>query len=297
MRREEIETFLAIAEHGTIAGAAARLYISQSTASSRIASLERDIGQPLIDRRRGGRTVRLTEAGRQLVPVAHGLIDLIEGAERIGQGPARRRLVVAAADSLNGSMLIPFYRQFVAAHHDILLELKTMNSADVNQAIETHQATVGISFVIERHPGLASRELFRDRWRVVCDCDAPFARSGSPADLDVANEVTTHYSAEFQTWHRQYFAHAKLPRVIVGNAAQLGAFLDEQSAWSLVPQSIAQRFVEGSRRLVLCDPPEEPPARIAHLVTRRSAGSDSLPLECFERELRAYLGRIGMTEG
>lgn len=295
MRREEIETFLAVAELGTIASAATQLFISQSTASARIAALERELGRPLIERRRSGRTAHLTDAGRQLVPIAHSLIDLIEGAERIGQDPTRHHLVVAAADSLNGSMLVPFYRMFVAAHPDILLELKTMLSTEVNQAIETHQATIGIAFTIERHPGLASRELFRDQWRVVCDRSAPYAQSGNPADLDMADEVTTHYSTEFQTWHRQYFGHTRPPRVIVGNAAQLGAFLDDPRSWSLVPQSIAQRFAEENDRLVLCAPPEEPPARVAHLITRRSDGPDTPVIACFEHDVRAYLARIGMA--
>lgn len=295
MRREEIETFLAVAEHGTIAAAAERLFISQSTASARIAALERDVGRPLLNRRRGSRSAALTEAGRQLIPIAHNLIDLMDGAERIGQGPSRRHLVVAAADSLNGSILVPFYRAFVAAHPDILLELKTMNSSVVGHAIETHQATVGIAYVIERHAGLASRALFHDAWRVACDRDAPYARSGDPADLDPIDEVTTHYSTEFQTWHRQYFARPRGPRVIVGNAAQLGAFLDEPGAWGLVPQSIGQRFIAEHDRLVLCDPPEEPPARVAHLIVRRGAGPDAPAIERFERDLRAYLARAGIA--
>ena len=193
-------------------------------------------------------------------------------------------------------MLIPFYRLFVAKHPDILLELKTMLSGDVNQAVEMHQATVGIAFTIERHPGLASRELFRDGWCIACSRNAPFAHTGNVADLAAGDEVTTHYSTEFQTWHRQYFSHTCPPRVVVGNAAQQGAFLDDERAWSLVPRSIGQRFVEENERLVLCAPPEEPPARIAHLITRHGAGSEAPAIECFERDLRAYLARIGMTD-
>ncbi len=50
MRQEDLETFVAVAEYGTLAGAAEHLFITQSTVSERLRSLECDIGQQLVQR-------------------------------------------------------------------------------------------------------------------------------------------------------------------------------------------------------------------------------------------------------
>lgn len=296
MRREEIETFIAVADTGTIAAAAERLFVSQSTASARIRSLEHDMGCALLERHRGVRKTRLTPAGERFMPLARSLVDLIDDAGHVGTTPPRSRLVVAAADSLNSALLVPFYRAFIARHPDVTLELRTMFSPEINQAVEEHRATLGLAFAIDRYPSLASHALFSDMWRVVCDQRSRFAHTGDPADLPGASEVLTHYSAEFQTWHRHYFARFTHPKIVVGNAAQLGEFLDDVDSWCLAPLSTARRFLEENRNLITCPPPEEPPARVAHLIVRKAERPEVCTLiDRFEAELRAYLAEIGMT--
>ena len=53
----------AIAEEGSFGRAAVRLGYTQSAISQQIATLERIVGERLLDRPRGSRTVGLTEAG------------------------------------------------------------------------------------------------------------------------------------------------------------------------------------------------------------------------------------------
>ncbi|WP_042415118.1 LysR family transcriptional regulator [Streptacidiphilus anmyonensis] len=68
--------FLAVAEAGTVTGAAARLHIAQPSLSQQIAALERRVGAPLFHRGRQGMTP--TEAGQTLllaVRRAFGEID------------------------------------------------------------------------------------------------------------------------------------------------------------------------------------------------------------------------------
>lgn len=141
MRQEDLETFVAVAESGTIAAAAEHLFITQSTASERIRSLEADIGHKLVERRRGVRKVALTPAGERLVPIASAILSLYDEAARVDMRPRRQRLIVAAADSLNGHLLIPFYRAFIADHPDILLELRTSMSPVINREVEERVPT------------------------------------------------------------------------------------------------------------------------------------------------------------
>ena len=65
-----IETFLAVVATRSITKAAGALYVSQSTVSSRIKQLEKNIGATMIERRKGIRSVELTPLGEAFIAVA-----------------------------------------------------------------------------------------------------------------------------------------------------------------------------------------------------------------------------------
>lgn len=75
-----LQAFIAVAEEGTIGGAARRLSIAQSPLSRKIMRLESTLGVRLLERERTG--VRMTGAGRVLF--REGL-ELLALTERIAQ--------------------------------------------------------------------------------------------------------------------------------------------------------------------------------------------------------------------
>ena len=66
-------TFLAICEVGNFVKASERLYVTQSTVSTRVKLLEDMLGQPLFVRTKAGAS--LTAAGVQFRPFAEKLIQ------------------------------------------------------------------------------------------------------------------------------------------------------------------------------------------------------------------------------
>src|SRR6266542_6283578 len=71
----------AIAEEGTFGRAAASLGYTQSAISQQIATLERIVGQRLVDRPGGPRPISLTEAGRLLLRHAEGITARLRAAQ------------------------------------------------------------------------------------------------------------------------------------------------------------------------------------------------------------------------
>lgn len=61
---EDVETFLAAVDEGSIAAAAKALYIGQPTASQRIRHLEEELGVTLLSRKAGVRRLSLTPEGK-----------------------------------------------------------------------------------------------------------------------------------------------------------------------------------------------------------------------------------------
>lgn len=78
METDHLREFLVFAETMNYTTAAKKLYISQPTLSSHIASLEKTIGVPLVERTAGGAI--LTPAGKHLLSSATGILAEIENA-------------------------------------------------------------------------------------------------------------------------------------------------------------------------------------------------------------------------
>ena len=68
-----IEAFLAVVNTGSISRAAEYLYVSQSSISKWIQTLEEEIGSPLIVRHKGHRTIELTTINEQIPKSAQNL--------------------------------------------------------------------------------------------------------------------------------------------------------------------------------------------------------------------------------
>lgn len=69
----QLQVFAAIGQHGTVSGAAQRLRMSQSAASTALAELENQFDRRLFDRH--GKRLRLNETGRLLLPKARELLE------------------------------------------------------------------------------------------------------------------------------------------------------------------------------------------------------------------------------
>lgn len=80
MNLASLNTFLAIIETGSLVNASERLFVSQSTVTSRLQTLEADIGQALFHRKKSG--VTLTAAGMKFKRYAEAMTDLWQQAQQ-----------------------------------------------------------------------------------------------------------------------------------------------------------------------------------------------------------------------
>jgi molybdate transport repressor ModE-like protein len=86
-----LASLVAVAEERSFGRAARRLGYSRSSVSHQIAQLEAAVGVPLVQRGRGGRTVRVTPAGEVVVAHGRAMLRLLESArlqvERVAAEP------------------------------------------------------------------------------------------------------------------------------------------------------------------------------------------------------------------
>ncbi|MET9524656.1 LysR family transcriptional regulator [Streptomyces coeruleorubidus] len=77
MELRQLQYFLAVVEEANFTRAAARLHVAQPGVSAQIRQLERELGQPLLDR--SGRRVTTTQAGEAVLPYARAALAATEG--------------------------------------------------------------------------------------------------------------------------------------------------------------------------------------------------------------------------
>ena len=91
----DLRHFLAVARHGSTIAAAKALNLSQSTVHRRLDELEKQIGRAIVLRQATG--YRLTEFGKELLPIATKVEDAINSLERF---------LVASDEAPNGSVRV-----------------------------------------------------------------------------------------------------------------------------------------------------------------------------------------------
>lgn len=102
--------------------AADDLGLTQTAISHAIRKLETTVGQPLFERE--GNRLGLTRAGRDLLPVARGVIEsLTVTADRLREQASYSTLTVASVLSFSVKWLLPRIADFSAHHPEIRLQV------------------------------------------------------------------------------------------------------------------------------------------------------------------------------
>jgi DNA-binding transcriptional LysR family regulator len=116
LTERQLEYVVAIAETGTFTAAAERCHVAQSALSHQISSLERQLRARLFER--SSRSVRLTEAGQSLLPVARRVLGEMAGIraelraiDPVVRGPLRLGSAQTAERLLNLPRLLVDYDQ------------------------------------------------------------------------------------------------------------------------------------------------------------------------------------------
>jgi DNA-binding transcriptional LysR family regulator len=145
----DLRSFLAIARHGSLQGAARTLGVNHSTVFRRLNALEARLGVRLFDRRARGYAP--TAAGEHMLASAERVEDEILGLERRLLGGDVRlagTLRVTTTDTLVHGLLGPHLRTFQAAYPAIELELITGNAF-----FDLSKREADVALRPSRHPG------------------------------------------------------------------------------------------------------------------------------------------------
>ncbi|MFI5679725.1 LysR family transcriptional regulator [Streptomyces cellulosae] len=176
-----LELLLAVARLGSLGQAARELGITQPAASSRVRSMERQLGVALVDR--SPRGSRLTDAGALVTDWARRIVEAAEAFDVGAQALRDRRdsrLRVAASMTIAEYLLPGWLLALRAQRPDTAVSLLAGNSAAVAERLLSDEADLGFVEGLSVPTGLDSVVIAHDRLIVVTAPGHPWARRRRP---------------------------------------------------------------------------------------------------------------------
>jgi DNA-binding transcriptional LysR family regulator len=184
MDTRQLAAFCAVVERRSFSQAADQLGVTQPAVSLQIRSLEKRLGQQLLDR--SGRKVEPTEAGQRLYRGALRLLALEEQLlQELGEeseGELTGRLEIGASTGPGGTVVPLVLGEFQRAHSGVRVALTVSDTQTVVEQVARRELELGVVGAARRHRGVTFEPFFRDE--VVLAVPPGHPRAGKTMTLE-----------------------------------------------------------------------------------------------------------------
>lgn len=252
-----LECLVAVLEHRSVSRAAAALFMSQPALSHQLASLERELGTPVVERLPRG--VRVTAAGRAAAEEAQIALAAAAKAIQIGRRVGRAdagSIRISCAETMTTWLLGPVLRQWRLQRPEVQLDLSEFTSADV--MVEGLEAG-GVDIAVGPRPTSTTAHISVFGQEEIVVVVAPGHRFAGLTEgiavCDLADEPFVHYNLDngmaawvdaFADRHHVVLntvLHTRSPRTAAQLAAAgIGATLVPVSAVGAAPLGVVRRL-------------------------------------------------------
>jgi molybdate transport repressor ModE-like protein len=263
----------AIAEAGTFWQAAERLHTSHSTISDHIVALEKLTGHRLVERSRGRRSVRLTEAGHLLAAHATEIEARLRAAEadvRALEAGESGTLRVGIYQSLANRMLPEVMMRFSSSWPRIDLQVaEVLDDPQLLDGID--RGALDLCFDVQPIPAgpFETRDLLHDPYVVVVAASSDLVgRAPTAADLGRLPMVGYLPSRTFELVESYMAAAGAAPRLVYrsNDNATVQAMVAAGLGFAVMPRLAVG---SGDPRLALVDLAQPMPPRVITAVWHR----------------------------
>jgi DNA-binding transcriptional LysR family regulator len=190
MDTRQLAAFCAVVDRKSFSQAAEQLGVTQPAVSLQIRSLEKRLGQRLLDR--SGRRVEPTEAGQRLYRSAQRLLaieeQLLEEVAGEGDGELKGRLEIGCSTGPGATVLPLLLCQFQEANPGVAISLSVNDTQHVIDLVANRELEFGVVGAATRHRGVSFEPFFRDEVVLAVPPDHRFA--GKTVDLEALRAET-----------------------------------------------------------------------------------------------------------
>ncbi len=187
MTPDQLLTFAAVAEHGSISRAALALHLSQPAVSGQLRLLQESFGEPLY--RRAGRGIVLTEAGQQLAVLSRQFHHIWDRSRRLRLALANLehgRLALGASTTPASYVLPHLLASFRREHPGLNIELVSGNTSDICRQLDQFDlAFIEGPLPTDLAPDVGVQPWHHDELVVIVPRNHPLARHQPQGKLDL----------------------------------------------------------------------------------------------------------------
>lgn len=173
MDMNTLQAFLAVAETGSFSLAADRLYLTQPAVSKRVAGLETELDTRLFERL--GKRVIVTEAGRELLPRVHHILQEMEDCRQVIadlSGEVSGRLRLATSHHIGLHRLPRYLRQYSLLYPKVEFAIKFMDSESGCAAVADGDLEMAVVTLPQEKVGnLELRKIWDDPLQIMVSRD------------------------------------------------------------------------------------------------------------------------------
>ncbi|MDI1299359.1 LysR family transcriptional regulator [Methylotenera sp.] len=171
----QLEIFVAISRTESVSRAAEALSLSQSATSTSLSELERQFDLQLFDR--VGKSLRINETGRQLLPRAVELLDRAKEIENLLQGHVGfGHMRIGATLTVGNYLATILVARFLQEHPESRIQLKVHNTSTIVQQIANHELDLGLIEGDCNHPDIEVQPWIADELVVFSAPNHPLAK-------------------------------------------------------------------------------------------------------------------------
>lgn len=258
MNLQQLATFCAILNEGSMTAAAEKLFLTQPAVSQQIRNLEEELGVELLVR--GVRHVKPTLHGQLLYEYAKKIMHLTKQAEVAIQSmksEVKGKLVIGTLNSIGMYLVSPLVGLFLKTNSQISLTLEYGSGEEILAAMKRGELDVAIMPDITKEyggeaPQYEEKTLFKDEvWLVVSARDATV-----PSSIDVSGllenpmvKLKQHFPAFDAFLAKQLEAkNVKLNPVIeTTNVGSLKRVIESGFGWGFLPAHSIRKQVTSGR--------------------------------------------------
>lgn len=187
----QVRYFIATADAGKVSRAAAEMNVSQSTVTTAIKELERDLGTPLFERRSNG--LDLTYEGHRFLQHAHQIVAAVAEAQRMTKSVSTEtegRIEVAVTYTVAGYFLPRALARFQRAFPNVEVVMREIDRPSMERSLMSGRIDLAVMLVsnLEHHESIASETLVYSRRRLWASPDHPLMHKEQATLADVAAE-------------------------------------------------------------------------------------------------------------
>ena len=167
MTSRNLQIFVTVAELGKMTEAARVLYITQSSVSQAIASIEQEYGVVLFERLSRG--IFLTDAGKELLNYARGYFSVKSDMEEflLSQGE-RQALKIGATITVGTCVISPLLLKLKAENKQLNAQVLVENTHGLEGKLLKNEIDVALVEGKITNPELVTRHAIEDRMVLIC---------------------------------------------------------------------------------------------------------------------------------